>query len=167
MHYRSAVVTRSLHFTLGPGDAARDIGHRFNLQRGLGCTRPIWECCLFEAGMPVCAVGALNPLVNVLRDCQGSRDCSTLICWGSIVPPMLYISTEFGADLSSQRGWAVAVCWVLDGLCGWGGWATRIAVPPACWAGAPLRQALGSKLSLCTYSCMLPCLRCIISCLAE
>ena len=68
---------------------------------------------------------------------------------------MLNISTEFGADLSSRQGWAVAVCWELDGLCGWGGWAMCIAVPPACQAGAPLHQALGSKSSLCTYSCVL------------
>ena len=54
--------------------------------------------------MPARAVGALYPLINVLRDCQGSRDCSAPIRWGSIVPPMLDISTEFGADPSSQRG---------------------------------------------------------------
>ena len=34
----------------------------------------------------------------------------------------------------------------------------RIAAPPACRAGAPLRWALGSKLSLWTYSRVLPCL---------
>ena len=32
-------------------------------------------------------------------------------------------------------------------------------MPPACRASAPLRQALGSKLSLCTYSRVLLCLR--------
>ena len=35
----------------------------------------------------------------------------------------------------------------------------RVAAPPACRAGAPLRRALGSKSSLCTYSRVLPRLR--------
>jgi hypothetical protein len=54
--------------------------------------------------MPMRAVGALNPLINVLRDCRGLRDRSAPIRWGSIVPPMLDISTEFGADPSSRQG---------------------------------------------------------------
>ena len=33
----------------------------------------------------------------------------------------------------------------------------RIAMPLACRAGTPPHPALGSKSSLCTYSCMLPC----------
>ena len=118
---RSAVVARSLCFALGPGDAARDIGRRSNLQGRLACTRLNWGSCLFEAEFPTRAVGALNLLINVLSDCWGSRDHSAPICWGPVIPPMLDISTEFGANPSSRRGWAVAVCWELDGLCGWGG----------------------------------------------
>ena len=37
----------------------------------------------------------------------------------------------------------------------------RVAAPPACRAGAPPHQALGSKSSLCTYSRVLPRLWCI------
>ena len=98
------MVTRSLYFALGPGDAARDIGHRYNLQGGLACTRLNWGSCLFEAKLPVRAVGALNPLINVLSDCRGLRDHGAPIHWGPVVLPMLNISTEFGADLSSRRG---------------------------------------------------------------
>ncbi|KAH9972529.1 hypothetical protein BJV77DRAFT_1026050 [Russula vinacea] len=54
--------------------------------------------------MPACAVGALNLLINVLSDCRGSRDRGAPIRWGPVVPPMLDISTEFGADPSSRRG---------------------------------------------------------------
>ena len=68
---------------------------------------------------------------------------------------MLDISTKFGADLSSWWGWVVAVCWELDGLCGWGGWATCVTAPLACQAGTLPCQALGSKSSLCTYLRML------------
>jgi hypothetical protein len=49
-------------------------------------------------------VGALNLLINVLSDCWGSRDRGAPIRWGPVVPPMLDISTEFGADPSSRRG---------------------------------------------------------------
>ena len=73
---------------------------------------------MFEAEFPARAVGALNLLINVLSDCPGSRDRGTPIHWGPVVPPMLDISTEFGADPSSRQGRAVAVCWELDGLCG-------------------------------------------------
>ncbi|KAH9984779.1 hypothetical protein BJV77DRAFT_1035760 [Russula vinacea] len=54
--------------------------------------------------MPARAVGALKPLVNVLCDCWGSRNRGAPIHWGPVVPPMLDISTEFGADPSSRRG---------------------------------------------------------------
>ena len=37
-----AMVTWSLYFALGPGDVARDVGRRSNLQGGLACTRPCW-----------------------------------------------------------------------------------------------------------------------------
>ena len=46
----------------------------------------------------------LVPLIDVLSDCRGSRDRSAPIRWGPVVPPMLDISTEFGADPSSRRG---------------------------------------------------------------
>ena len=98
------MVAQSLSFTPGPGDAARDIRCRSNLQGRLACTRPCWGCCLFEAELPERAVGALKPLINVLCGCQGLRNRSARIHWGSIVPPMLNISTEFGADPSSRRG---------------------------------------------------------------
>ena len=98
------MVTRSLYFALGPGDAARDVRRRSNLQGRLACTRLNWGSCLFEAELPARAVGALNLLINVLSDCQGSSDRSAPIRWGPVVPPMLDISTEFGADPSSRRG---------------------------------------------------------------
>ena len=98
------MVARSLYFALGPCDAAHDVGRRSNLQGGLACTRLNWGSCLFEAKLPARTVGALNPLINVLSDCQESRDHSAPIRWGSIVPPMLDISTEFGANPSSRQG---------------------------------------------------------------
>ena len=36
------------------------------------------------------------------------------------------------------------------------GCVAEVAEPPACRAGAPLRRALGSESSLCTYSRVLP-----------
>ena len=98
------MVARSLYFALGPGDMACDVGHCSNLQGRPACTRLNWGSCLFEAKLPVHAVGALNLLINVLSDCRGSRNRGAPIRWGPVVPPMLDISTEFGANPSSRQG---------------------------------------------------------------
>ena len=119
------------------------------LQGWLAWATPSWRCSLFEARMPTCTVGALKLLGNIWCDCGGSRKHGALICWGPIVPPMLNISTEFGANLSSRQGWAVTVCWVFDEL---SGWAMHVPMALASQAGALLHQALGSKSSLCAYS---------------
>ena len=102
------MVAQSLYFTPGPGDTARDVGHRSNFQGWLSCTRPSWGGCFFEAKIPACAVGALKLLINVLCDFQGSSNRSALIFWGPVVTQMLNIYTEFGANPRCWRGCAVA-----------------------------------------------------------
>ena len=102
------MVTQSLYFTPGPGDTARNVGHHSNFQGWLACTRPSWGSCFFEAGIPARAVGALKPLINVLCDFQGSRNRSAPMFWGPVIPPMLDIYTEFGADPRCWQGCAVA-----------------------------------------------------------
>ena len=103
-----AMVAQSLYFTPGPGDMVCDIGHHSNFQGWLACSRNSWKSCFFEAGIPTCTVGVLKPLINVLCDCQGSRNCSALSFWGPVIPPMLNIYTKFGANPRCWQGCAVA-----------------------------------------------------------